>query len=73
MRLLRNVLIVVGIVVIAAVVLQGVVLNGNVTAQEASQPGSVVEDDTVASVSDLDVTVSATGTMRLVATVPSTG
>ncbi len=61
MRLLRNLLIVVGLAVVAVVVLQGVVLNGSVTAQEAEQANSLVQDTTFVEVSDLDVTINATG------------
>src|SRR5690606_10033390 len=62
MRFIRNIVIVVVLVVIAIGVFQGV-LNGGVTAQEAGQPNSLIQDETVVTVSDLEVTVNATGTI----------
>jgi HlyD family secretion protein len=62
MRLVRNLVIIVVIVVVATVVLQGTVLNGDVTAQ-ISAVESLIQDETIAAVSDLDVTVNATGTI----------
>lgn len=62
MRLIRNIVIVVVLVAVAIGVFQGV-LNGGVTAQEAGQANSLIQDETVVTVSDLEVTVNATGTI----------
>jgi HlyD family secretion protein len=68
MRLIRNIVIVVVLVAVAIGVFQGV-FNGGVTAQEAGQPNSLIQDETVVTVSDLEVTVNATGTISPVRTV----
>ena len=62
MRVIRNIVIVVVLVTVAVGVFQGV-LNGGVTAQEAGQANSLIQDETLVTVSDLEVTVNATGTI----------
>lgn len=63
MRVLRNLLIIGVLAVVAVAVLQGVILNGDVAAQENGQQQSLLQDETVVAVEDLEVTVNATGTI----------
>jgi HlyD family secretion protein len=62
MRIVRTIIIVALLVGVAIVVLQGVVANGGVTAQ-ASSRSSLVQDEALVELSDLEVTVNATGTI----------
>ncbi len=64
MRTVRNLIIVAVVAVVAFVVFQGISQNGDVTAQEAGQENSLIQDETLVSVSDLEVTVNATGSVE---------
>lgn len=60
MRIVRNVVIILVLAVIAVTVLQSIVQNGGVTAQETGQ-NSLIQDESLVSVEDMEVTVNATG------------
>lgn len=62
-RLLRNIVVVVVIAVVAVAVIQGIAVDGGATAQENPQE-SLIQDEAVVAITDLDVTVNATGTIE---------
>ena len=64
MRMLRNLIIVAVVGGVVFAIIQGVSQNGDVTAQEAGQENSLIQDETLVTVSDLEVTVNATGSVE---------
>jgi HlyD family secretion protein len=62
MRVIRNIVIIAVLAAVGIGVFQGV-LNGGVTAQDAGQRSSLIQDEMVVTVADLEVTVNATGTI----------
>ncbi len=63
MRLIRNLAIIAVLALGALLALRGMSANAGAAAQDAQQ-GTIVEDETVVSVDDLDVTVNATGSIE---------
>lgn len=63
MRRLRNLILVVVAAIVAVAVIKGLTAQDNAAAQDAAQ-NSLIQDETVATIADLDVTVNATGTIQ---------
>jgi len=67
-RLVRNIVIVVVVLAVVIAAIQAFSSQDSATAQAAEQE-SLIQDETIVTVSDLDVTVNATGTIEPARTV----